>query len=39
MLTPVLTASSLSISGVWQGIYLWEHRHQAGEMTVVVHID
>jgi secondary thiamine-phosphate synthase enzyme len=41
-----LTATSLSIPiehgelllGTWQGIYLWEHRRQAGPRTVIVHI-
>ncbi len=40
-----LTACSLSIPivdgklalGTWQGIFLWEHRHQAGERTILVH--
>ena len=41
-----LTATSLSIPidrgrlvlGVWQGVYLWEHRHRPGLRTVVVHV-
>lgn len=41
-----LTATSLGIPilsgqlalGQWQGIYLWEHRHFAGERRVIVHI-
>jgi len=41
-----LTASSLAIPirdgrlllGTWQGIFLWEHRHQGGRREVVVHI-
>ena len=41
-----LTASSLSIPiinsrlalGVWQGIYLWEHRHASAVRELVVHI-
>lgn len=41
-----LTAVSLSIPvvdgrlalGTWQGIYLWEHRHQPGLREVVVHM-
>ena len=41
-----LTASSLSIPviagelalGTWQGVYLWEHRHQPGSRRVVVHL-
>ena len=41
-----LTAVSLSIPvvdgrlalGTWQGIYLWEHRHQPGRREVVVHM-
>ena len=42
----VLTATSLSIPlingrlalGTWQGIYLWEHRRQAGTRNIVVHV-
>ena len=41
-----LTATSLSIPivdsrlalGVWQGIYLWEHRHASAIRELVVHI-
>jgi secondary thiamine-phosphate synthase enzyme len=41
-----LTATSLSIPiidaelalGTWQGVYLWEHRHQADRRKVIVHI-
>jgi len=41
-----LTATSLSIPivdsrlalGVWQGIYLWEHRHASAKRELVVHI-
>ena len=41
-----LTASSLNIPfragelllGNWQGIYLWEHRHQPGSRNIVVHL-
>jgi secondary thiamine-phosphate synthase enzyme len=41
-----LTATSLSIPildgrltlGTWQGIYLWEHRHQRGTREVFVHV-
>ncbi len=41
-----LTASSLSIPivngqlglGTWQGIYLWEHRKQGGERSILIHI-
>ncbi len=41
-----LTATSLSIPimggqlalGSWQGIFLWEHRHHAGQRRVLVHI-
>lgn len=41
-----LTAVSLSIPvmrgklalGTWQGIYLWEHRRQAGVRHLVVHV-
>jgi len=42
----VLTATSLSIPidqgrlalGIWQGIYLWEHRHHGGRRSIVVHV-
>lgn len=41
-----LTATTLSIPisggrlalGTWQGIYLWEHRHQGGRREVVIHL-
>ena len=41
-----LTASSVSIPviagelalGMWQGIYLWEHRHQPCRRHVIVHL-
>ena len=41
-----LTATTLSIPivdgrpalGAWQGIYLWEHRHDGGDRTVLVHV-
>jgi secondary thiamine-phosphate synthase enzyme len=41
-----LTASQLSIPfqngelllGTWQGIYLWEHRHQSSRRTVIAHV-
>lgn len=41
-----LTATSVSIPvlqgqpalGTWQGIFLWEHRRQHGERTVLVHV-
>ena len=41
-----LTATQLSIPvqngqlmlGTWQGIYLWEHRHHAGNRRVVMHL-
>jgi len=41
-----LTATSLSIPlmagsmvlGTWQGIYLWEHRHDRGDRQVVVNL-
>jgi len=41
-----LTATSLAIPimngqlalGTWQGIYLWEHRHNAGQRSIVIHI-
>lgn len=41
-----LTATQLSIPfqqgelllGTWQGIYLWEHRHQSACRSVVVHL-
>ncbi len=42
----VLTATSLGIPidqgclalGIWQGIYLWEHRHHGGRRNLIVHI-
>jgi len=41
-----LTAVSLSVPvirgelalGVWQGIYLWEHRHHGGERRLIVNV-
>lgn len=41
-----LTATSLSIPildgelglGTWQGIYVWEHRRQAGERHLLIHV-
>ena len=41
-----LTASSLAIPimdgrlalGTWQGVYLWEHRHQPHQRRVIVHL-
>ena len=41
-----LTATSLSIPvingrlclGTWQGVYCWEHRHQAGSRNIAVHV-
>ena len=41
-----LTATSLSIPvsdaslmlGTWQGIFLWEHRHQSGIREIVLHL-
>lgn len=41
-----LTATSLAIPvtsgdlalGTWQGIFLWEHRHQPGRRKVLVHL-
>lgn len=41
-----LTTTSLSIPildgrlclGAWQGVYCWEHRHQATERSIAVHI-
>ena len=41
-----LTAVSLSVPvmggalalGVWQGIYLWEHRHHVGERRLIVNV-
>lgn len=41
-----LTATSLSIPlqdgalmlGTWQGIFLWEHRHRAGQREVIVNV-
>ena len=45
-LRAALTATSLSIPildgrlalGTWQGVFLWEHRRDAGERSVVVHV-
>ena len=42
----ILTATSLSIPidqgrlvlGIWQGIYLWEHRHRGGQRELVIHV-
>jgi len=42
----VLTATTLSIPfqdgklalGTWQGVYLWEHRHQGGRRKIIMHI-
>jgi len=42
----VLTSTSLAIPiqrgklalGIWQGIYLWEHRHQGGGRELAIHI-
>ncbi len=42
----VLTATNLAIPvdqgclalGIWQGIYLWEHRHHGGRRNLMVHI-
>lgn len=41
-----LTGTSLSIPiingrlalGTWQGIYLWEHRHNRGDRHIVIHV-
>jgi secondary thiamine-phosphate synthase enzyme len=41
-----LTATSISIPildhkmalGTWQGLYLWEHRHQANVRTLIIHM-
>lgn len=41
-----LTATQLSVPfqnrrlmlGTWQGIYLWEHRHQSAQRQLVVHL-
>ncbi len=41
-----ITATSIAIPviksrlalGTWQGLYLWEHRKQSGQRTVIVHI-
>lgn len=41
-----LTATSLSIPimngelalGTWQGVFLWEHRHHAGERQVIINL-
>jgi secondary thiamine-phosphate synthase enzyme len=43
----ILTNTTLTIPvsqhrlalGTWQGIYLWEHRHQGGRRQVVVHLN
>lgn len=45
-LKSMLTATSLSIPvingelalGTWQGVFLWEHRHQAGRRRVLMHL-
>ena len=42
----VLTATSLAIPidngrlalGIWQGIYLWEHRHHGGNRRLIMHL-
>ncbi|MDH3325503.1 MAG: secondary thiamine-phosphate synthase enzyme YjbQ [Gammaproteobacteria bacterium] len=42
----ILTSTSLSVPvqhgklalGIWQGIYLWEHRHSGGEREIAIHI-
>jgi secondary thiamine-phosphate synthase enzyme len=42
----ILTQTSLGIPvlqgelalGTWQGIYLWEHRHDGGSRRVVIHV-
>ena len=42
----ILTATSLSIPfmngelalGIWQGIYLWEHRHSGSTREIVMHL-
>ncbi|MDH5258115.1 MAG: secondary thiamine-phosphate synthase enzyme YjbQ [Gammaproteobacteria bacterium] len=42
----VLTSTSISIPiqngklalGIWQGIYLWEHRYSGGKREIVIHI-
>jgi thiamine phosphate synthase YjbQ (UPF0047 family) len=26
------------VLGTWQGIYLWEHRHQGSLREVVIHV-
>ena len=41
-----LTATQISVPfrdgqlllGTWQGIYLWEHRRQAGARTIILHV-
>ncbi len=41
-----ITASSIAIPvlnqhlalGTWQGLYLWEHRKQTGQRTIIIHI-
>jgi secondary thiamine-phosphate synthase enzyme len=43
----ILTATSLSIPivnqrlalGTWQGIYLWEHRHDGGRRSIIIHLN
>lgn len=45
-LRPVLTGSFLALPvveyrlglAVWQGVYLWEHRHQGGKRRLVLSI-
>jgi len=41
-----ITATSIAIPvlqnkmalGTWQGLYLWEHRRQSGQRTLVIHL-
>lgn len=41
-----ITATSVAVPvlegqlglGTWQGIYLWEHRHRAGQRELIVHV-
>lgn len=41
-----ITATSIAIPiihkrmalGTWQGLYLWEHRKQRGQRTVIIHV-
>lgn len=41
-----ITATSIAIPvmqnkmalGIWQGLYLWEHRRHSGQRTVIIHL-